>query len=339
MDTVVLIPSYKPDEKLIEIVKQLNTEFKVLVVNDGSGEKYAPIFEQVSAFAEVISHEKNKGKGSALKTGIAHIKQNYPNCEAFITADSDGQHKVEDIIKISKRLAQGEQIVLSTRLLSKDIPFRSKFGNSLSKFIYTMLTGRHYIDNQSGLRGFKTTECDWLLNVKGNHYDYELNVLYHAERQGIKIGVMEIEAIYLDGNSSSHFNPVKDTLRIYKQLFKAAMGSLISLIFMQAFIFTLSFTLGYDYFYLTTLGVGVVSVIFNAIITNLFVLKKIKCKDYGKVLLRTTIRFLIYIGLLTLPYFLCDFIPYVVSFNVYMLLLIFPEYYIIHQACPRKLRK
>ena len=339
MNTVVLIPSYKPDIQLVKIVSQLNTHFKVLVVNDGSGEEYTPIFEQVKAFADVVSHEKNKGKGSALKTGIAYIKQNYPDCKYFITADSDGQHKVEDIIRVSQKLEQGEKIVLSTRLLSKDIPFRSKFGNSLSRFIYTMLTGHYFIDNQSGLRGFSIDQADWLLTVKGNHYDYELNVLYHADRQGIPIGVLEIEAIYLDGNSSSHFNPVKDTLRIYRQLFKAAMGSLISLVFLQALIFALSFTIGYDYFFVTITSAGILSVVFNAIITNLFVLKNITCKDYGKVLLRTVIRFGVYTAFLCLPYFFFQAMPLVVSFNLSFILLIIPEYLFVKLFYKIKLKK
>ena len=171
---VVLLPAYKPDEELVKLVEKLNKEsFSCLVVDDGSGEEYAPIFDRIKDSAKVIHASENGGKGSALKLGMSRIRELYPECTHFITADSDGQHKVEDIIKVRKALENGAVMVLSERDFKGKIPGRSMVGNILSRWVYCVLTGHYLSDNQSGLRGFCVSEIDWLTLVGGDKYDYE----------------------------------------------------------------------------------------------------------------------------------------------------------------------
>ena len=155
MREIVLIPAYRPDECLCELVERLSAEgFSILVVDDGSGEAYRPVFEQVKAYARVLTAEKNGGKGSALKKGMAVLKDHFPEMEYFITADADGQHRVEDILRVRQELKNGASFVLTMRKLHRNIPLRSKIGNDMSRFIYTLLSGHFLRDNQSGLRGF-----------------------------------------------------------------------------------------------------------------------------------------------------------------------------------------
>ena len=149
------------------------------------------------------------------------------------------------IVKIAKLLEKGSSIVVSIRIMTGKIPARSMFGNVLSRWIYTLLTGHHLLDNQSGLRGFSVSHIDWLLDVAGEKYDYEMNVLYYADKQRIVMDTIPIEAIYIDGNKSSHFSPVKDTLRIYKQLFTSARASLMATAICGAFALFVSFFLDY----------------------------------------------------------------------------------------------
>ena len=102
---VVLIPAYQPDNELVKLVKQLNEEhLSCLVVDDGSGEKYAPVFDEIKDLAQVVHAPVNGGKGSALKLGMNKIKELFPECTHFITADADGQHKVADIIRVKEAL-------------------------------------------------------------------------------------------------------------------------------------------------------------------------------------------------------------------------------------------
>ncbi|HEX9026793.1 MAG TPA: glycosyltransferase, partial [Clostridium sp.] len=96
---VIIIPAYEPDEKLIKLVVELKEkcDWKILIVDDGSGEKYDWIFESVDTLdAVVVRYKKNKGKGGALKTAF-EIVSNWDNAEEIVTADCDGQHLPEDI--------------------------------------------------------------------------------------------------------------------------------------------------------------------------------------------------------------------------------------------------
>lgn len=335
MKGVILIPAYKPDEQLVILTEKLvPLGLNILVVNDGSGEQYNEIFEKISDKATVVSHEKNKGKGSALKTGISYIKENFSDCDYFITADSDGQHKVEDIIKVKEKLESGSQMVLTTRLLNKKIPFRSKFGNALSSFIYTMLTARYYKDNQSGLRGFATSNCDWLLTVKGRYYDYEMNVIYHADRQKIKIDTIDIPAVYIDGNKSSHFNPITDTFRIYRQLLMSALGSIISIAVIELMLFYGSTF--WDIivhspliFIYSIPSIGLFSCFVNMIFTKSIFLRNIHTRDYLKIFLRTVGRFIVYMLCSYLIFLWLPSLPMIINYNIVVALLIIPEYFII----------
>ena len=228
---VVLIPAYKPDKELLQVVEELQElGFHIVVVNDGSGEAYAGLFAAVSAKADVITLPKNRGKGGALKAGMAYIREQLPQCTAFITCDADGQHRAADVLRVKNLLDKGDKFVLTVRQRKGKIPFRSRFGNDLSKFVYTLLTNRYLSDNQSGLRGFHISNLDWMIRVERDKYDYEMNVLYYAAKMGIKITTLPIEAIYIENNASSHFNPILDTYRIYRSLFLLARGTFFSII-------------------------------------------------------------------------------------------------------------
>ena len=126
---LVLIPAYEPDEQLIALTRRLTEAgLQVLVVNDGSGSRYEPVFRQVRQQAAVLELEKNSGKGAALKAGMTHIRDHYPDCEHFITCDADGQHKVEDVLRVREQLHKGEKFVLTVRRFQKDMPLRSFSG-------------------------------------------------------------------------------------------------------------------------------------------------------------------------------------------------------------------
>ena len=190
---IVIIPAYEPDGELITLTQRLSGEgFEVLVVDDGSGEKYAEIFSAAAKNATILTHEKNFGKGAALKTAMRHIRDNVPECEHFITCDADGQHKVEDVIRVRDRLLKGDKFVLTVRERKNKIPFRSKFGNNLSRIVYALLTNKYLSDNQSGLRGFAREHIDWLCEVEKDKYDYEMNVLYYASKKGVRISTIPI---------------------------------------------------------------------------------------------------------------------------------------------------
>ncbi len=323
---VVLIPAYEPDKELIGLVDSLSQNgFFVLVVDDGSGADYAHIFEAVSAKAQIVTLPHNCGKGAALKAGMRYIKGNIPDCQNFITCDADGQHRVEDVIRVREKLHSGEKFVLTMRRPKRGIPLRSKVGNAMSRVVYALLTNRYLSDNQSGLRGFSASHIDWMVEVEKDNYDYEMNVLYYAAKKSISISTIYIEAIYIGSNESSHFSPVKDTVRIYKSLFHLAMGSFISFIASEIMVILISVFLGYHHIFFTLPGVAAICYAINIILTRSIFMKKAVCYDYWTMLIFNVINYVFY----TLVCLVFSWvIPLWLSFNIAYLIGIPLRYYL-----------
>ena len=226
--TVVLIPAYDPTPALADTARDLHAlGVPVLIVNDGSHETYAPIFEAASSYARIIGYAQNGGKGTALRYGIANLRTLFPECRYFVTADADGQHAVEDILRAAALVRETDGFVIGSREFTGEVPLRSKVGNALSRIAYTCLADRYLRDNQSGLRAFPVTLCDWLLAIPGARYDYEMNVLMYAARQNVHIYELHMLTIYEDGNKSSHFSTVRDTLRLHRRILLGSLPTLI----------------------------------------------------------------------------------------------------------------
>lgn len=229
MNYIALIPSFEPDDKLIKLVKELkNNKFINVVVNDGSGEKYNNIFDECKKYAKVINYDENQGKGHALKTGLKYIKDNYKE-SIVVTVDSDGQHRVVDAKKLCDYISKNNNIlVLGKRIRNKKTPLRSKLGNAITRKIFNLISGTDIYDTQTGLRCFHSNLIDYMLQVEGERYEYEMNMLLNLKRNNIQSKEIEIETIYIDNNSGSHFNTLKDSFRIYKEIFKFSLSSLCS---------------------------------------------------------------------------------------------------------------
>ncbi|MEA4815974.1 MAG: bifunctional glycosyltransferase family 2/GtrA family protein [Lachnospiraceae bacterium] len=224
---IALIPAYEPLEMLIGLSKRLKEAgFTVIIIDDGSGDAYCEIFKSAAVFATVLTYSENKGKGYALKTGLAYIKNNFFEDCVIVTLDSDGQHRVEDAILASDMVADNDNcLLLGSRSFEGDVPLRSRFGNMATRFIYKLFTGMPIKDTQTGLRAFKARLIPFMLSVKGERYEYEMNVLLECSRKNILIKEMGIETIYIDNNSGSHFNTVKDSFLVYREIIKFAASS------------------------------------------------------------------------------------------------------------------
>lgn len=220
MKTAVLLPVYNPDVKFPALVRELKARgFVIVVCNDGSDPKFDPIFDEVKNDVYYVTYNSNKGKGYALKRGFEFIGNNLADEVSYIvTADADGQHAIDDIERVAKLVSKSEGIVLGMRDLSEHIPVKSRIGNDLSKTVYTIITGVYLRDNQSGLRGFPVRLTTWLCDIPGNKYEYELNVLVTAHKEGIPIAGIDIKTIYENNNKNTHFKPIKDTVRIQGSL-------------------------------------------------------------------------------------------------------------------------
>lgn len=226
---VALIPAYQPTFQLIQIAAEIkNKGFQLIIVDDGSKAETKPIFLGASSYGVVLHHPQNMGKGRALKTGLAYIQTHYPD-SIVVTLDADGQHSVDDAEKLCRTaLTTSNALVLGSRKLTENVPLKSLLGNSLTRFVYYISTGKKLYDTQTGLRAFSAYLIPQLLVISGERYEYEMNVLLTFSRIGIPIQEEEIATIYINGNASSHFDAVRDSYRIYKELLKFSASSLIS---------------------------------------------------------------------------------------------------------------
>lgn len=221
-DCVILMPAYEPEVNMIDLLKDLKlNKLEVVVINDGSGEKYKKIFKEASKYSIVISHNINLGKGEALKTGLKYIKDHYKKEVIVVTMDCDGQHRVEDALKIAALASKNlEKLIIGKRVRDKKVPLRSKLGNAITRFFYRLITHIDVYDTQSGLRAFSSKLIPFMLNVDGSRFEYEMNVLLACSKEKIKIKEIDIETIYIEGNKGTHFNAVVDSFKIYKIMFK-----------------------------------------------------------------------------------------------------------------------
>lgn len=220
MKIALLIPIYKPNDRVLPFLESMKAGdfFLFVVVDDGSGEEYAPIFEKISEMPSfrVISYEKNGGKGHALKEGYSFILKEHPEVEGIVTADGDGQHRYEGILKVRDALSENPgSLVMGVRdFKAPGILKHNKFGNSFSRLYFKLSTHVTLSDTQTGLRGIPSNLFPLGLETPGSRYDYEMNFLTDAVKEAPLVQV-SIATIY-DDNKDSHFRPLVDSLIIYR---------------------------------------------------------------------------------------------------------------------------
>jgi glycosyltransferase involved in cell wall biosynthesis len=203
----------------------------IVIVDDGSGPEYRDVFARAAAFPNVhlVRHATNLGKGAALKTGINYALCAFPGLVGIVTADADGQHHPDDIVRIADTLlARPDCLVLGSRAFDGAVPWRSRFGNSLTSMVVHALIGQKLTDTQTGLRGIPTSLLLRILRIESTGYEYELEMLIAAHHSSVPVIEEPIRTIYEDGNKSSHFNPIVDSMKIYFVLARFGSVSLMT---------------------------------------------------------------------------------------------------------------
>lgn len=220
---IVVIPAYEPDEKLLHVLDDFTrqTDFSIVVVNDGSSEACRPVFDAVKSFDRVtlLEHDVNKGKGAAMKTAFRYIGEHWPESETVMTVDADGQHLVSDALSVASKLSEHpDALVLGSRKFTGNVPFKSRAGNAITRAVFRFCTGVRVYDTQTGLRAFSASRIPEMCALRGDRYEYEINQLVYCTKNRIEIVEEWIDTVYIEENKSSHFHAVKDSFRIYKVL-------------------------------------------------------------------------------------------------------------------------
>jgi len=253
MSSVVLIPAYEPTPALVPLVESLLASGveRIVVVDDGSSAEKQGSFErlqQLGPAVEVLRHAINLGKGAALKTGFNHILLKHPDATTIVTADADGQHRPDDVAAVAK--AAGEQpqaLVIGARAFAGYVPWRSRFGNTLTRWVFRFFSGISLRDTQ--------------LRVPANGYEFEMEMLVGLKPRGVAVREVPIMTVYEQGNASSHFNPVLDSMRIYYVFLRYTVSSIAS--FVVDYLLFLLFYRLFPSIYVSTYAARSISLLLN----------------------------------------------------------------------------
>ncbi|MCC5890646.1 MAG: bifunctional glycosyltransferase family 2/GtrA family protein [Alkalibacterium sp.] len=284
---IIVIPVLNPDKSFYPYVEKLHKErFRsILIVNDGSEEELEYIFNRCKHLegVKVLKHAVNLGKGRALKSAFNYILNNehLREAEGVITVDADGQHKLEDVMTLCGRLSESERkLVLGVRSFEeKHVPRKNMLGNTITRKVFKLLYGTSLQDTQTGLRGLSMDILQYYIDLEGERFNYETNMLIETVSKRFDIEEVPIETVYIDDNNSSHFNKVKDSFEIYLLLFKnffkfisvSFISFIIDISLFQLFLFILRFTFSRRQIVAATLLARAGSSLFNYTMNRSFV--------------------------------------------------------------------
>ncbi len=232
-NVAIVLPSFNPDERMLQVISDaIDAGFsRIILVNDGSRPNTEEYFDRASLLSEVtlLTHKENMGKGAALKTAFRHLLENDIDFSGVVTTDSDDQYNVKDLVACAEAVVSNEMIVLGARDFSlPEVSLKSKLTNSVTSFIFKTGCKIDVADTQTGLRGIPKKYLPCFVNTKGDRYEYETNMLIDMSRGEIPFMQMTIDTVCFEKNKATHFRPIRDSARIYSQLMRYMLSSLIS---------------------------------------------------------------------------------------------------------------
>ncbi len=208
----VIIPAYNAAGTITGVLREvLQAQVPVLVVNDGSFDSTATLVARLPV--NIVSHRENLGKGAALKTGFAWALTH--GFEGVITIDADGQHDASAIPLLAMTVRErGFDILIASRFsqFSQMAGLRS-FWNRFGAWCMEKRTGCEITDSQSGFR-YYSARLLREVKLSATGYSMEMEILMKAWRGGFRIGSVPVPATVVDGRSTSHYRPVRDTWNI-----------------------------------------------------------------------------------------------------------------------------
>ena len=280
----IIIPSYEPDDRLVTLVEGLQEyQLKVVIVNDGSNQKYDEIFQKLEdKKVKILRHAVNQGKGRALKTAFNYCLLDDPNLIGCVTADSDGQHLPKDILCCSEALnLHRSSLILGCRDFDDDsVPSKSRYGNKITRKVFRYLFGLKITDTQTGLRGIPARFMRELLSTPGERFEFETNMLM-ASKERYPIREVPIKTVYdSKENHKTHFDPIRDSIRIYgilgkiflKFIASSLSASVIDLSLFALFCAGLRSVVSY-YIIVATILARVISASYNYVVNYKIVFK------------------------------------------------------------------
>ncbi len=208
-----VVPGYQAGETVGAVVDDLRgvLGIPVLVVDDGSTDRTGDV--AAARGAEVVRHDRNRGKGAALRTGLRRAAA--LGHRIAVTVDADGQHPATSALAVLRGSDDARALVLGVRDLVRDgAPRANRFGNDVSNFFLSAFAGRRLRDTQCGLRRYPVLET-LDLGATARGYAFEAEVILRALAGGLSVVEVSVPAVYPPrGQGRSHFRNVRDPTRI-----------------------------------------------------------------------------------------------------------------------------
>ncbi len=209
----IVLPTYNNKLTIGDVVSSIQkVAGNVIVVDDGSTDGASEILSGIPGI-EVVTHERNLGKGAALVNGLAFAAQKgYTHA---VTMDGDGQHLAVDFPKFVEEIEKNpEALIIGWRQLTGGGKrLKSRILRAHSNFWVWVLTGKWVRDSQCGYRAYPIDKVHELL-LKTKKYDYEIEVLVKSLWTGTPVSEIPIAVEYVKG-SKSHFRPFRDFMRVF----------------------------------------------------------------------------------------------------------------------------
>lgn len=219
-----VVPCYNAGGRVRAVVQGLEALLdRVYVVDDGSTDGSAQSVDDLGA--TVVTFPENRGKGFAMLAGFEAALED-PAIQAVVILDADGQHDPNELPHLFEVfLATQADLLIGARTFERaETPWASWLGNSLTALLTRVLLRQTIPDTQSGYRIHSRRFLEDLLeSVPGGRYETEMAVLIKAARENYRLVSEPIQTIYEEGNRSSHFNKVRDSVRIYRTFFRNAL--------------------------------------------------------------------------------------------------------------------
>ena len=215
-NVAALIPAYREERHIRDVAERTRKQLdRVLVVDDGSSDATS---EQARlGGAEVSRHEKNAGKGAAIKTGLRHLLES-EGLDYILILDGDGQHLPEEIPHfLDAANTSGALLIVGNRMGdTRDMPFVRKCTNRYMSWTISRVIGQEVPDTQCGFRMFHRSLGTEFLQTQSAAFDFETEMLAIAARKGCAIAAAAVSTIY--GEEVSKIHPFRDTMKFFTLL-------------------------------------------------------------------------------------------------------------------------
>ena len=212
MLTVACIPAYNVEKTIVDVIKRsLNFVDKVIVCDDGSSDSTSKNAESVGAV--LIKHEKNLGKGAALKSLFKYAREN--KADVIVTIDGDGQFLPEEIEKLVKPIQTHQfDVVIGNRFLDKhEMPSYRKAGNKILDKFTKLAADLPFEDTQSGFRAYSKNAIE-KITFSSNGFGVDSEIIIDAVNKGLKITEKYVTVLYNTGEKTSTKNPVSHSMTV-----------------------------------------------------------------------------------------------------------------------------